>query len=222
MFQKVLIAEDTNMIHTGLEKSLKDIFIPIVETAQYCDDALLKVKRAIKDKAPFDLLITDLSFEESHRNRKLSSGEELITAIKAVQPDIKIIVFSIEFRVGKIKQLLEQYQVHSYIHKGRDDKKEIKQAIHRIFENKPYLSQDVTQLLRNDENIEDIDEVDIFILKLLSKGVHQKDIPDHLEKNSYPNYRLRSVQARVNKLRELLDANTPTHLISIAKDQGLI
>ena len=223
MFEKVLVVEDTDMINIGLEKSLQNLSIPIVETTRYCDDGFLKIKKALKDNSPFELLITDLSFEDHpYRNRKLTSGEELIAAIKRIQPAIKIIVFSIEFRVGKIKQLLQEYQIDSFVHKGREDDKEIKKAITNIFTNKTYISEDVQKLLRSEDNIEDIDKVDMFILKLLSKGIAQKDIPTHLEKNSFPNYRLRSVQARVNKLRELLEANNPAHLISIAKDQGLI
>ncbi|GAA3521048.1 hypothetical protein GCM10022393_39230 [Aquimarina addita] len=221
MFQKILIAEDTYSTNEGLEISLKDS-IPHIDTAQYCDDALLKVKKAIQDELPFELLITDLSFEESHRDRKLTSGEELIAAVKKIQPDIKIIVFSVEYRVGKIQHLLEKFQIHSYVHKSREDTKEIKKALIKVYEGNTYLSQDVEKLLHNSDNIEDIEEVDLYILQLLSQGIPQKDIPEQLRKNSFPNYRLRSVQLRINKLKELFEANSPAHLIAITKDRGLI
>jgi len=221
MFQKILIAEDTFSTNQGLLQSLSPL-IPNIETAQYCDEALLKVKKALQDNAPYELIITDLSFDETHRERKLTSGEDLITALKKTQPDLKIMVFSIEYRIGKIKQLLEDFNIHSYIHKSRDDIKEIKKGLQQVYNNSTYLSSDVKKLLNNDQNIEDIDEVNIFILRLLSEGIAQKDIPEHLEKNSLPNYRLRSIQERVNKLKELLGANNPAHLVTIAKDQGFI
>ena len=221
MFKKILIAEDTLSTNDGLVKSLGSI-VTTIESTQYCDEALLKIKKALQDNDPFELLITDLSFDESHRERKLDSGESLIHAVRQVQPSIKVMVFSMEYRVAKIKQLLEDYQINSYIHKSRDDSKEIKKALQVVFDNDIYLSSDVRQLINNDENIEDIDEVNIFILRLLSKGVAQKDIPAELEKNNLPNYRLRSIQDRVNKLKELLGASNPAHLVSIAKDEGFI
>lgn len=221
MFQKILIAEDTLSTNDGLVKSLSPI-VTNIETAQYCDEALLKIKKAIQYNDPFELLITDLSFDESHRQRILTSGETLIKAVKKIQPTIKIMVFSLEYRVTKIKQLLEDLQIDSYIHKSRNDIKEIKKGLQQIYAGNTYLSSDIQQLLNNDQNIEDIDEVNIFILRLLSKGIAQKDIPEELEKNNLPKYRLRSIQDRVNKLKELFGASNPAHLVSIAKDEGLI
>lgn len=221
MFKKILIAEDTRSTNDGLVQSLSPI-IPNIETAQYCDEALLKIKKALHNKDSFELLITDLSFDNSHRARTLTSGETLILAVKKIQPDIKIMVFSMEYRVAKIKQLLEDFHLNSFIHKSRDDIKEIKKGLQLIYDNNTYLSSDIQQLFSNDENIEEIDEVNIFILKLLSKGIAQKDIPLQLEKNNLPSYQLRSIQDRVNKLKELFGATNPAHLVSIVKDEGLI
>lgn len=221
MFKKILIAEDTRSTNDGLVQSLSPI-VSNIDTAQYCDEALLKVKKALHDKTPFELLITDLSFDNSHRSRKLTTGETLILAVKKIQPDIKIMVFSMEYRIAKIKQLLDDFQLNSYIHKSREDIKEIKKGLLQVYKNNVYLSSDVQQLLSNDQNIEEIDEVNIFIIRLLSKGVAQKDIPLQLEKNNLPSYQLRSIQDRVNKLKELFGASNPAHLVSIAKDEGLI
>lgn len=221
MFKKILIAEDTRSTNDGLVQSLSPI-VSNIDTAQYCDEALLKVKKALHDKNPFELLITDLSFDNSHRARKLTTGETLILAVKKVQPDIKIMVFSMEYRIAKIKQLLDDFKLNSYIHKSREDIKEIKKGLLQIYKDNVYLSSDVQQLLSNDQNIEEIDEVNIFIIRLLSKGVAQKDIPLQLEKNNLPSYQLRSIQDRVNKLKELFGASNPAHLVSIAKDEGLI
>ena len=96
MFKKILIAEDTMSTNDGLVKSLSPI-VPNIETAQYCDEALLKIKKALQNKSPFELLLTDLSFDNTYRERKLTSGESLITAVKEVQPNIKIMVFSMEY-----------------------------------------------------------------------------------------------------------------------------
>ena len=127
-----------------------------------------------------------------------------------------------EYRIAKIKQLIESFQIHGYVHKSRDDIKELKKALEQIHADNIYLSSDVHDLLSNDQNIEDIDEVNIFILQLIAEGIAQKDMPELLEKNDLPKYQLRSIQERVNKLKELFGANNPAHLVSIAKDEGFI
>ena len=94
MFQNVLIAEDQNTINKGVERTLNELNIPNIITTQYCDDALLKIKGALNTNNPFNLLITDLSFKADHRERKLTSGDALIEAVKNIQPNLKIIVFA--------------------------------------------------------------------------------------------------------------------------------
>ena len=57
MFQKVLIAEDMDFINSGIKSELIKLEIKEIEYVQYCDEALLKLKRAKLDGIPFDLLI---------------------------------------------------------------------------------------------------------------------------------------------------------------------
>jgi hypothetical protein len=49
---------------------LQAISISDIYHAKYCD-ALVKIKKAIHDNAPYDLLISDLSFKADHRENKL-------------------------------------------------------------------------------------------------------------------------------------------------------
>ena len=93
MFTKVLIAEDFDSINIALIQTLESMGVKEIEHAKYCDDALLKAKKAIQDKTPFDLLICDLSFETDYRTVTLKSGEELITAIRQIQPSISVLVY---------------------------------------------------------------------------------------------------------------------------------
>ena len=116
MFKKILIAEDIDSINFGINTLLKERYEADIRNTKYCDEALLKVKRAIMEGQPFDLLITDLSFMEDHRESKIKNGEELIEAILTEQPDIKVIIYSIEDRPYKIKSLFEEYNIDAYIY----------------------------------------------------------------------------------------------------------
>jgi DNA-binding NarL/FixJ family response regulator len=222
MFQNVLIAEDQNTINKGVERTLNELNIPSVITAQYCDDALLKLKAALRTNQPFDLLITDLSFKADHRKRTLTSGEELIETVKTIQPDLKIIVFSVEHRIGKIKSLIDTYDINAYVEKGREESIELKKAIHAILEDKMYCSSSIAQLLRNVDDISQTDQYDELLLQLLAKGLKREQIANYFKEKDFPARSLSSIEKRINKLKVLFDAHTSEQLIAIAIDRGLI
>ena len=82
MFKKVLIAEDFDSINIAVKQTLESLGVEEIQYAKYCDDALLKFKKAKQDNKPFDLLISDLSFVADYRKVEIPSGEKLIEAIK--------------------------------------------------------------------------------------------------------------------------------------------
>lgn len=222
MFKKVLVAEDYGLTGTGLEERLSLLQIPEIIVVHYCDDALLKLKGALQNDYPFDLLITDLSFKNDFRERKLTSGEDLIIAAKDIQPEIKVIVYSVESRVGKIKSLFEKYSINGFVGKDREDLNEINKAINEIFEGHPYVSQSLQQSIRSSENQLELDTYDIQLLQLLSKGLKQEEIAKYFQEKSYPASSLRSIQDRLGKLKTIFDARTPIHLVTKAIEQGFI
>ena len=62
MFSKVLLAEDLDSINIAVATTLDELNVVDVDNVKYCDDALLKIIKAIQDNNPYQLLITDLSF----------------------------------------------------------------------------------------------------------------------------------------------------------------
>lgn len=47
MFQKVLVAEDLDSISISIVEALKELSIAEIHHVKYCDDALLKIKKAL-------------------------------------------------------------------------------------------------------------------------------------------------------------------------------
>ena len=110
MFTKVLIVDDIDFNDAAAVQVLNDLNITSIDCSKYCDEALLKIKKAQQENMPFQLLITDLSFKPDHRQEKLQSGQELIDAVKQLFPSIKIIAFSIEDRsLGRIDCFLRAF-----------------------------------------------------------------------------------------------------------------
>ncbi|MEM6718623.1 MAG: response regulator [Bacteroidota bacterium] len=221
MFTKVLIAEDMDDINTGVLTVLSKLEIGKIDHAQYCDDADLKAKKARKDKKPYELLITDLSFVKDHREQKLSSGEELIVKLRETQPNLKIIVYSVEDKLQLVRRLVMEHKIDAYVCKGRKSLQELTNAIKKVFNGEQYLSQKVSAALSPKNDME-IDDYDIGLLRLLSKGLSQDEIAKDLKKRSISPNSLSSIEKRLSKLKIYFKANNAIHLIANAKDLGLI
>lgn len=222
MFKKVLVAEDFDSISIAVGQVLKELSVSEVHHAKYCDDAFLKIKKALYDKEPYDLLVSDLSFKIDHRENKLTSGEELIDAVKKIQPDIKTIVFSIEDKTFRVKSLFTNLGINAYVSKGRNSIPELKKVISEIFNtNSKMLSTGLSHALR-DKSLIEIETYDIEILKLLSKGCILDEISSEFKNRGISPNGSSSLEKRINRLKIYLKANNNVHLIAIAKDLGMV
>lgn len=221
MFQKVLAAEDFESASISVQKSLTDLNIAEKNFVYYCDQALVLLKESLRENKPFDLLITDLSFEEDFSKQNLKSGKELIIEARNLLPNLKILVFSGERRPQIIKELFRDLQINGYVNKGRMDSKNLKTAIETIFENKTYLSSENLINLRKTDTIE-LTSVEFSILKLLSEGIFQKDMTEILKEKSLKPNSLSSVEKTLNYLKETFAAKSNEHLIAICKDLGVL
>ncbi len=222
MFQKVLIAEDHGLTGSGIKERLKNLSIPEIAMSCYCDDALLKIKAAFQEGDSFEILITDLSFKADYKNRTLTSGEELIIEAKRIQPSIKIVVYSVEHRIGKIKTLYDELGINAFVGKERRDFNELTKAVQRVFKDEIYYSESLRQALRSSENQLELDHYDILLLKLLSKGLKQEEISKYFQEKNYPASSLRSIQDRLSKLKTIFGAKTPVHLVAQAIERGFV
>jgi len=222
MFKKILVAEDLGSTNDGIMLNLrKQLDIAAVTQVLYCDEAYLQVLKSKKDNVPFDLLITDLSFTQDHRPRKITKGQELITAVRAVLPDIKILVFSIENRPNIVQPLFTDYGINGYICKGRDGLKELKKAITQICGGTNYLSQEL-QMSFKSSTIFEFQDFDMLLLEHLAKGYSQDEISIKFKEEGHVPSSISGVEKRINKLKIKFHAKNTTQLIAMTKDLGLI
>ena len=222
MFAKVIVAEDIDSINSSILNSLNELHVVEKQSAKYCDEAFTKIQKALNDGTPYELLITDLSFKEDHVKNKLKSGETLIEAVKDIQPDIKIIVLSIEEKTFRIKNLFTKYGINSFVLKGRNSIPELKKAIEMVFEGEErYLAPNLNYILQN-KMVHEIDDYDIQLLLLLSYGVPQEKMEERFVDLGIKPSSKSSIEKRINKLKTYFKANNTIHLVAIAKDLGLI
>ncbi|AYZ14285.1 response regulator [Chryseobacterium arthrosphaerae] len=221
MFKKILIAEDHESINISVQKTLEELNIPAVDYVYYCDDAIGKIQKALREVHPYDLLITDLYYEDDHHEQNLKDGKELIRKAKEIQPDLKVIVFSAEHKTGVIENLFSDYKINGYVRKARNDSKELKKSIASVYIGENYLSFDLKQDMKKFNSYE-FSTFDITLVSLLSKGILQKNIPAHLEERNIKPSSLSSVEKRLNSLKEDLEINSNEQLVAFCKDIGII
>lgn len=221
MFKKVLVSEDLGSISQGIMSILEKLRIENFEQVQYCDDAYLKIQRANKDQEPFELLITDLSFKTDHRTQKFTSGEKLIEALKKQYPTLKIIAFSVEDRPPKIREIILDLKADGFVCKGRNGVKELEIAIQSVFDGQSFLSPQIANVINKPKPIE-IDDYDVKMMKLLADGYSQDEISNYFKVKNISPSSLSAIEKRIVRLRNYFNANNTIHLISMAKDLGLI
>ena len=222
MFKKVLIAEDMDFINSGIKSQLANLGIAQIEYVQYCDEALLKLKSARLNNAPFDLLISDLSFEEDYLEQKITSGDELIKVVRKEFPSLKIAVFSVEDKEYRVQTLFNEHKINAYVWKGREGLRELKKAVQQLYNSESiYISPHVAGSISKSNAIE-IAEYDIFLIECLSNGLLQEEISVILKDKNWSPTSVSSIEKRLKILREHFNASNPTHLVSLAKDLGLV
>ena len=222
MFKKVIIAEDLDAISLGIEQVLKDLDIVDFQHSKYCDEAFLKIRSAIHQNEPYDLLISDLSFKTNHREVKITSGDELVQKVRELQPDIKIIAYSVEDKNYQIKSLFDHAEIDAFVLKGLNSIEELKKAIHiTSTSDQKFISPEVASALQEKNNFE-IDDLDIQILKHLSSGTPQDEIIQIFKDLGIKPNSKSAMEKRLSKLKDFFKANNTVQLISIAKDMGII
>ncbi len=221
MFKKVLIAEDHEMTNFSVQRSLSELGISsdTRNYVYYCDHALMRIQKALQENEPYELLITDLSFADDFTPQKISKGTELIKVAKQLQPDLKVLVFSMEHRAEEAQSLVKDYNIDAFVPKGRKDAHDLKVAIETIYKDKKYLSPH----LRRSTKVKDYDfsTIDIAIITLLAEGKSQKNIPSHLLLSNIT-YGLSSVEKRLKAMREALEFTNNEQLIAYCKDIKVI
>lgn len=222
MFRNVLIAEDHESINISVRKTLEDLGIANKVFRSYCDEAIKFAEIGVRQENPFDLLITDLSFDEDPKNRQeLAGGKDLIKAIKALQPGLKVIVFSLEGKISVVDELFDELDIDAYVRKGRYDAEDLKRAVEAVYQNKKYRTANLRHN-RRVENTYDFKTFDIEIITLLCDGKSQKEIPDLLKEKNFKPSGLSSVEKRLNLIKTALNFSNNGQLIAYCKDKKII
>lgn len=221
MIDKVIIAEDQEFANLSVQKTMEELQIKHFDYVFYCDDALNKIKLAKQKGQPYDLLITDLSFEDDGTLQKIGDGFDLIQAAREVQPDIMILILSAEHRPATIDMLFKNYEIDGYVRKARHDAQELKSALDVLSKGQQYYPRALAQLIKQ-SNTYEFTELDIKIIRLLSEGYQQKKIPDYLRLHNIEPSSLSTIEKRLKQIRDELGFSKNEQLVLFCKETGIL
>ncbi|QBJ85736.1 DNA-binding response regulator [Chryseobacterium gleum] len=173
MDRKIIIADDHFVVRLGttliLESHYKNIQISYAESYTNLTDQLYAEQ--------FDLVILDINMPES---KYLS----MISELKKIQPDLKILVFSVYDNDIAIQYIIEG--ADGYINKLCDENN-ILEAVESIFETGTYYSPDIVKKLVSSAKkeapanpLESLSEREKEIFDLLIQGYGNIEISNEL------------------------------------------
>lgn len=220
---KILIVDDHQLIIEGILSYLKDIDNLEIETTNSCDKAFSILKTNSNSDAPFDILFTDLSFNNLHSNDTIDSGESLIRAIQNENLSVKTGVITGHYETNRIYNVVHNLQPSAYILKDKCNSSELTFAIQKMLNNEVYYTHEVHQKLlkRAVVNIQ-MDAVAIKILKELPKHSKIANLEGIVKKSDGSIIGVRTIESKLAKLRLDLEANNNTDLVLKAKELGIL
>lgn len=221
MIDKVIIAEDHESENLSVQKTMEELHIGLVDYVYYCDDALNKIRTAKQKGESYDLLITDLYFEDDGTFQKIGGGFDLIQAAREVQPEIMILVFSTENRPATIDMLFKKYEIDGYVRKARHDVQELKSALDILAKGQQYYPRSLSKHVKQ-SNTYEFTEFDISIVRLLSQGYQQNEIPGYLRQHNIRPSSLSTIEKRLNQIREELGFSKNEQLVLFCKEAGIL
>ena len=221
MIDKVIIAEDHESANLSVQKTMEEMRIKNIDHVFYCDDALSKIQTAKIKGQPYDLLITDLYFEADGTYQKIAGGIDLIQSVRAIQPEIMILIFSAENRPATIDMLFKNYEIDGYVRKARHDAKELKLALDTLSKGQQYYPQTLAHHVRK-SNAYEFTEFDINIIRLISHGYQQKEISNYLKQHNIKPSSLSTIEKRLGQIRDELGLSKNEQLILFCKESGIL
>ena len=132
-----------------------------------------------------------------------------------------VLIFSAEQRPATIDMLFKNFEVDAYVRKARNDAKELKSAIESLSKQQQYYPRSLSDLVKQ-SNTYEFTEFDINVIKLLSQGFQQNEIPDYFRQRNIKPSSLSMIEKRLKQIRDELSFSKNEQLVLFCKDAGIL
>ena len=208
----VIIADDHPVVVAGVETILKAHRYDVVARAHDTDTLF----EALSDH-PCDVVVTDYSMPEGDQ----PDGMPMIRRIRAVRPDIGIVVLTMLSNAAILRSLLDMGV--AAIFDKRTSLREIPVAVHAADVGRCYLSPGIRRLFQEvdcaigqDDLTSRLSPREIEVLQLISEGLVNREIGRMLFLSE------ETVKSHVRHLLAKLNARSRAHAVAVGFRRGLL
>lgn len=212
MSQNYLIIEDHLMLSTLIERQVEGIDdVGTIYRAKNGAEALKLFKTHYIDIVLLDLILPDME------------GIHLIPKFKEINGNAKIIIVSAESDITKIKNVAK-LGIDAYVSKMNNDQQILK-AIKSVKNNKRFISDDILEMLFNDDHLEVVPQTitqkfltkrEVEILEYIAQEMTSKQIADLLLISRH------TVETHKRRMMQKLKVTNTAGLIKVAYDKHLL
>jgi len=220
---RILVVDDHQLMAEGIVGALSQISEDYdISSFNSCDEAFEQLSESV-DSHPFDILFTDLSFENTDEDTLIDGGESLIRKVRGEGIPLKIGVITGHTETNRVFNVITNLNPDAYILKNQCTKDELNFAIQQMRRDIPFYSHEIHQkiLKRNVVQIQ-MDDVAIQILKQLPKQSKIINLEGMIRKSDGKYMKIRAIENKLANLRIDLNAKNNTDLVLKAKELGII
>lgn len=219
---KILFVDDHQLIIQGIVSTLQELTHLEIHATTTCDEAFSMIQQH-QGKHPFDILFTDLSFDNTTTLTQLHNGEALIKALQSHNIPIHIGVITGHSETNRIYSVLHNLQPSAYILKGKCSSSELQLAMDKMMTGEKYFSHEVHEKMMKRALVQiQMDDIAIQILNELPKHPKINNLEGVILKPDGTPVKIRSIENKLASLRVDLNANNNTDLVLKAKELGII
>jgi len=165
---------------------------------------------------PFDVAVVDYSIP-NYAEKNLHSGEDMAMLLRQVMPDCKIVMMTMHKEVDIMGRVLERIGPEGFINKSDCTTDELFEGFKVVLEGGNYYSKTISNFQKRMSNEVLLDDVDVRIIKLLAKGIKNKNL------DKYIPLTVSGIEKRKYRIKRLLEVEGgDEELILEARNQGYI
>lgn len=197
-----LIADDHSIVRQGISLVIKELFFKATIFQAGTFKETLKILKETK----VDLLVLDINFPDGN-------SLSIISEIKVLQPDLKILIFSAyDENLYALRYL--NAGASGYLSKGSNEE-EMKQAFQSMMVSGKYITQNIKDQILDSyiskkplNPLEQLSDREIEVARLLIKGFGNMEIAEmlHIKKSTVSTFKNRIFEKlAIDNLADLID-----------------
>jgi DNA-binding NarL/FixJ family response regulator len=202
MSKKILLVDGHEFLLEGIKLLLSD---SKTITQIFTDNTLKKAYEFIfsnKDCSKVDAVCIDLSMPE-FKEKNIKNGQDLAFLIRKNYPQLKIVILTGSCCDQIYTEISRSIKPNGFIEKSDLKASEIEIIFEKILNGENYESENILDVSKNcDLRFKIMDEINIKIITLLSKGISTKTMEKVLPIS------LSAIKKRKRKIKQILEIET--------------